>query len=854
VINRKPFAGITLRWLLLPLLLAGTWPAHGQSGLVGWWKFDEGTGTTTADSSTYGNSGTLVNGPVWATGRVGPGALTFNGTTSYVNVPNTSGSLDNLQFTGMTVAAWIKASAASGRIMEKGGWFFSAATSGGSNVVRFTVNDTGGYQNSTAISLNTWIHVAATWSWNSTLKTSSIHLFVNGVAADGGSPNPDSGLVQPNDIGVAWIGNRGSDAARGFNGTIDDVRVYNRTLTAAEIQALADSTAPGAPSGLTATAASSAQINLTWTAATDNVAVTGYMIERCQGASCSNFTQIGAPAGTAYNDTGLSPSTSYSYRVRAVDAAGNTGVYSGTASATTQSGSDTSPPSVPTGLASPASSESQINLTWVASTDNVGVAGYLIERCLTSACTFGQIATSTAASYIDTSVSAATSYNYRVRAKDAIGNFSTYSNPITAVASAAAQYPCISTGPAIVCYFYDDAGRLRVVQHDDGARQTYILDPSGNRLSTAGTSAAPVDQPTGLTVLPLSATSMSLAWNAPKGGGNGQYTYTVYRFGQFLKTVATNSTTDAQLEPHKNYSYSVSATDSAGNPSGQTQAVSNTTYANPVITSFAATTRSSTSIALSWSATDTDGPGGALTYALTRGSTPVSGCSTNSCTDSSLTADSPYNYTLTVTDRVADPTTATASARTYTNVVIGSFTATAASSNSITLAWSASGGAPGGLTYSVTRASASGPVSVPGCTTSPCTDSGLSGGTPYTYTLTATDSTGLDQATTTAGATTLPGVPNVPAHLHASPGISPDGNYSVIWDASTGAAAAYYNLKEGSGPTYVINAPTTAMGFNKPVVTGNTYTYQVQACASASLCSAYSGTATVLICRNGVCP
>ena len=57
-------------------------------------------------------------------------------------------------------------------------------------------------------------------------------------------------------------------------------------------------------------------------------------MERCQGAGCTNFAQIAAPAGTSYKDTSVSPSTSYSYRVRATDAAGNLSPYSNTASAT----------------------------------------------------------------------------------------------------------------------------------------------------------------------------------------------------------------------------------------------------------------------------------------------------------------------------------------------------------------------------------------------------------------------------------------------------------------------------------------------------------------------------------------
>jgi hypothetical protein len=66
------------------------------------------------------------------------------------------------------------------------------------------------------------------------------------------------------------------------------------------------------------------------------VAVTGYKVERCTGAGCSTFAQVATPSGTTFNDTGLTASTAYSYRVRANDAAGNNSSYSNTASATTQ--------------------------------------------------------------------------------------------------------------------------------------------------------------------------------------------------------------------------------------------------------------------------------------------------------------------------------------------------------------------------------------------------------------------------------------------------------------------------------------------------------------------------------------
>src|SRR5262249_33648749 len=131
-----------------------------------------------------------------------------------------------------------------------------------------------------------------------------------------------------------------------------------------------DVQAPTAPSNLTATPASGTQINLSWTAATDNVAVTGYLIERCQGAGCTTFAQITSVTTTTFSNTGLTNANSYSYRVRATDAANNLSPYSNTATAATP---DTQAPTAPTTLVATASSPTQIGLVWAASTDNVAV-------------------------------------------------------------------------------------------------------------------------------------------------------------------------------------------------------------------------------------------------------------------------------------------------------------------------------------------------------------------------------------------------------------------------------------------------------------------------------------------------
>ena len=94
--------------------------------------------------------------------------------------------------------------------------------------------------------------------------------------------------------------------------------------------------APTAPGNLTASTISSSQINLGWSASTESGGTIGsYLIERCSGAGCSGFVQVGSTASTTYSDTGLASGTSYSYRVRAQDTASNLGPYSTTASAMT---------------------------------------------------------------------------------------------------------------------------------------------------------------------------------------------------------------------------------------------------------------------------------------------------------------------------------------------------------------------------------------------------------------------------------------------------------------------------------------------------------------------------------------
>ena len=176
---------------------------------------------------------------------------------------------------------------------------------------------------------------------------------------------------------------------------------------------------------MAATAVSSTQIRLTWI--DNDTAEQGFKIERSAGAGSTDFSQIATVGAnvTSFSNTGLTASTSYSYRVRAYNTDGESG-YSNTAGAATPAAAAV--PNAPSKLTATAVSRSQINLAWA---DNAGnETGFIIERAKGSTGTdFTRIATvgANVTRYSNTGLAANTAYRYRVSAYNASGT-SGYSN------------------------------------------------------------------------------------------------------------------------------------------------------------------------------------------------------------------------------------------------------------------------------------------------------------------------------------------------------------------------------------------------------------------------------------------
>lgn len=216
-----------------------SFPADITTGLVGRWALNDGTGSSTAaDSSGSGLTGTLTNMDVnadWVTGAPGlGGGLNFDGTDGYVD----AGTSATLNPVAVTVAAWVKAetfdtyTAVFSRVSTGGAAFYQLLVKSDGKLALYvqaagvvSYDGTGTF----TLTTGTWFHVALTYS-----STAGLAGYVNG--APDGTASANGALTTAS--AVASIGTDTETVGREFDGVIDEVRVYNRVLSATDIAGL----------------------------------------------------------------------------------------------------------------------------------------------------------------------------------------------------------------------------------------------------------------------------------------------------------------------------------------------------------------------------------------------------------------------------------------------------------------------------------------------------------------------------------------------------------------------------------------------------------------------------------------
>jgi hypothetical protein len=205
--------------------------AASNPNLVGAWGFDEASGPSVTDASGTGNTGTITGATRTASGKFGS-ALSFNGINNWVTIPDAN-SLDLT--TGMTLEAWVRPDVTGSLwrcvlLKEQASSLiyalYAADSTGKPATDVFTTADVGLSGTSTT-PLNAWTHLAATYD------RTTLRLYVNGTQV---ATKAVTGNIKTS-TGVLRIGGNSSWSDEWFSGLIDEVRVYNTALTAAQIQA-----------------------------------------------------------------------------------------------------------------------------------------------------------------------------------------------------------------------------------------------------------------------------------------------------------------------------------------------------------------------------------------------------------------------------------------------------------------------------------------------------------------------------------------------------------------------------------------------------------------------------------------
>jgi fibronectin type 3 domain-containing protein len=395
-------------------------PASIDPALIAFWPLDESSGTMAPDQAGAAH-GTLQNGPLWTSGRVN-GALQFDGINDFVQTPFAT------NLTNWTVAVWVRSPAAPSAAASSGPVHRNAAFQFNWNhpepsfrgAVGLMANGNWYSASFGALAADVWYQLVATYD-GETLRAYRDGALISSNGSPSGAPALESAPLT--------LGRHAVASGNFFTGTVDEVRIYSRALSATEVAALTAVDATPPTTVTTSAAPAGQNIQVSWTAASDpESGISQYRIYR--GVVSTSKTLLAQVSGSSLShlDSATAPGTTYFYDVEAVNGAGIAGAHSNTASAVPTN----APPAAPTGL-SASSSNGQVSLDW-ANNVEADLAGYHVHRSNTSGGPYTPLtgAPVTVSAFTDTGVINDQTYYYVVTAIDQGGASSPISTQVSA--------------------------------------------------------------------------------------------------------------------------------------------------------------------------------------------------------------------------------------------------------------------------------------------------------------------------------------------------------------------------------------------------------------------------------------